>query len=265
MDTCFVEIPQNQETHIATISTPAYRVRYAFARSAESRAADEKGQDSLCFQYNDEQVIFALCDGVSMSFMGDIAAAFLSKELVRWLSGLNVIELDELSFQQQLIEHLAQLVEPGSEIVNEYQLPDGLPAMFLSVLDEKRSLGSESMFICGVLNTQLNRLTLGWLGDSRLRLWLETKKQYQQEFQKALNTHDRWSTKRGCLGRPTTFISDFDQIDRVVAYSDGFALLDGKMDSPYSNEALHKLLEVVGKMPNSDDCSFFEFTRLRQD
>ncbi|PJF34425.1 MAG: hypothetical protein CUN49_15725, partial [Candidatus Thermofonsia Clade 1 bacterium] len=80
-------ITLNQET-----DTPARRERigkvmltYLYDRSRDSQQAGARGQDFIAFCGNEKRLAFAICDGVSQSFYGDLAARFLGEKLVAWL------------------------------------------------------------------------------------------------------------------------------------------------------------------------------------
>jgi hypothetical protein len=251
-------LPQGMETQFTSLAAPCCEIRYAYARSGETQEAQEKGQDALCFRTSPDEVYFALCDGVSMSFMGDLAASFLSQELVRWLADLDLSRLKGSSFSDQLTCFLTDLTSPGTRMVSAYVLPPDLLGVIRSVLEEKRAMGSESMFVCGKLDFQAEKAALAWMGDSRLRLWRKSREQTTQEFGKTFITRERWSSRRGCLGPVHAWQSDFKHFTRLAAYSDGLSILDGKMDGPYAVSTLNELLQAVSQMPNSDDCSYFE-------
>jgi hypothetical protein len=47
-------------------------------------------------------------------------------------------------------------------------------------------------------------------------------------------------------------------VERLAVYSDGLAVLDGKMNTPLEDAHLNKIIQTVGESPTSDDISFFE-------
>lgn len=251
-------LKQESDTFIQRLAFPGYLLRYAAARSGESRSVDETGQDALCFAVDERFIFFALCDGVGMSFMGNLAARCLSQKMVEWLVGQHQNLEHNLDIQAECTQFLQRLTELGSRIVANHRLPDDLPQMILSVLEDKRKIGSESMFVSGILDLQTREMCLFWMGDSRLRIWQEKTDQTSAFFGSTFQTQERWSTQKGPIGQVHTWQGSLDGISRVTAYSDGLAILDGKMNGPYADNTLNEIFTAVGSMPNSDDISFFE-------
>lgn len=253
-----VFLKQDSDTFLQRLIFPGYLLRYASARSGESRSMEETGQDALCFAVDERFISFALCDGVGMSFMGNLAARCLSQKMVEWLVGQQLNLGHNPDLQAECTQFLQRLTEPGSRIVANHRLPDGLPQLILSVLEEKRKNGSESMFVSGVLDLQEKIVSLLWMGDSRLRIWQEKTDQTGAILGSTFQTQERWSTLKGPVGQVHTWQGSLDGISRVAAYSDGLAILDGKMNGPYADKTLNEIFTAVGSMPNSDDISFFE-------
>lgn len=243
-----------------------FSLRYAYARSFDTRAADDPGQDYLTFRYNDQAVLFALCDGVSQSFYGDLAALYLGDALLNWLGNSLGLTLDAPTLASSLTSLLHDLTGPATEVVERHSLPESIPAMLRDVLEEKRALGSESTFICGRIDlpgTEIpqGRVVLAWMGDSRLRLW-RPDGELTKELGNTFKTEQRWSSRRGPVGGdPHFFVGPLTQeghrIDRLVAYSDGLSSLDRHGPS-LPNLALQDLIDQSGQAATSDDISFLE-------
>jgi hypothetical protein len=235
------------------------QLRYAFARSAECRMAHEKSQDSLSIVYGKDFLCFALCDGVSMSFMGDLASTFLCQQLTQWLPEYIFFQNKRNDLKAGLELFLTGLVVPATAIVNDHALPNELSPIFRSVLEEKRALGSESMYICGLFDYQRDCIHLAWMGDSRLRLWPPSYFHSNPAFINSFQTHERWSSHRGPVGQVHTWQPMLSSFNRLAVYSDGLAILDNKMNAPYEDAALNEIIHSVGETPTSDDISFLEF------
>jgi hypothetical protein len=240
--------------------------RYAYARSADSRAADETGQDYLTFSESGTWFAFALCDGVSQSFFGDIAARVLGDGLLKWLEGLPSAELVRPG--EALVGFLGELTRRATEWVQEYPIPEEISPMLQEVLEEKRALGSEATFLCGRIDLPgaglpEGRLLLAWMGDSRLRFWGPAGER-SAELGDTFHTDQRWSTRRGPVnGRPHLFVAPLAsggrqlEVVRVLAYSDGLAALDEHHEAP-TNVALRELIATAAESATSDDISLLE-------
>ncbi len=248
-------------------SGPGYSYRYAYARSADSRAADETGQDYLTFSEGPAWFAFALSDGVSQSFFGDIAARILGDSLLRWLEGAPATE-DDFRLGELLLDYLGRLTEGATRWVQQYPIPDGISPMLREVLEQKREMGSEATFVCGRIDLPgpalpQGRLLLAWMGDSRLRFWGPGGER-SAELGDTFHTDQRWSTSRGAVnGRPHLFTQPLVRADgqpgvtRLLAYSDGLSLLDGRQD-PLTDIGLQDLVATAGESPTSDDISILE-------
>lgn len=255
-----IAIDPTKETSVQFIKRPFFNYRYAYARSADSQSSNDTGQDYLTFFEDQHTIIFALCDGVSQSFFGDLAARFLGQALVKWLGSTAPSTADD--FCSALDQHLANLTQAASQHVSKFVIPDDIPPMLQDVLEEKRVFGSESTFVCGRIDFPKDslpngRLMLAWMGDSRLRLWGNGQER-SQVLGNTFHTDQRWSTRRGPVGgRPNCFVSSLSGVNRIAAYSDGLTVLDSYQTLP-DNNAVNKVITDSQNQPQSDDIAFLE-------
>lgn len=252
---------QRQKTPIIELIGKKYSFRYGYERSADSLLSDTEGQDYIAINYDDTHIAFALCDGVSQSFFGDIASRFLGSALVDWLwANGGLIVSDISNFEKLLGEFLDQQTEKACRQVQQFQLPTGLAVMLPEVLEKKRALGSETTFVAGYIDFFSHRILLAWMGDSRIRLW-QSNKELSSTFLGIENfqTKERWSTNRGRIGKLHTAILSTKQIDRCLFYSDGLAKLDRKAEKHIpGSRTLEQLIEDSRHFPGSDDISYLE-------
>jgi hypothetical protein len=247
-------IPTKQETPTTSVQRATYGYRYAYARSLECKGIGDTGQDYLVISESETRLSFALCDGVSQSFYGDLAARFLGEALVDWLL-ISPVDLSSSELAMAITQYLNLLKGPAGDHVIEFRLPEKLAPMLQNALDKKRAIGSESTFIAGLIDIAANVIVLVWMGDSRLRIWghgIELTSKFENTF----NKQERWSTSKGPVGRVHSFIISLNQITHFIVYSDGFEKLDQKFTFGIpSNHAIDKQIEEAGE----DDISFFEF------
>jgi len=259
-----LHIAQHSETPVTAVRRSALSYRYAYARAAETREAGDTGQDYLTIIDGETSLIFALCDGVSQSFFGDLAARFLGDSLAQWLRE----DVDDIAsadkLQQNLTAYLASLTTDATRAVETLALPENIPAIFRDVLEEKRAIGSQSTFVCGRIDLPdarfaSGRLLLAWLGDSKLRLWRDDG--VEVELGDTFRTEERWSTSRGVLGSVHVLASRLQRdgvaIERLMAYSDGLLALD-RESSVEADGAIRSLIEAAGRSLKSDDVSYLE-------
>lgn len=257
-----IQLSQAEEYAPYDVAGKRFSYRLAYARAAETQVADNIGQDYLTLCESEEVFTFVLCDGVSQSFYGDLAAKYLGDALLLWLQELPDTLTDAESFQATLHDALYALTATGTELVQQVALPSNLPDILREVLEEKRGLGSETMFACGRLDLPRTefpqgRVLLAWMGDARLRVWYgKHELQLPGEFE----TKQRWSTRRGPVASvPHVYAAPVyhneTAITHLMAYSDGLTALD-TWDSLPSSEELGALIVQAQASPVSDDISF---------
>lgn len=254
-DEIWLRIPQDRETPVQSVKRAWFGYRYAFNRSADSRASGDPGQDFLLICENEQRLVFALCDGVSQSFYGDLGARLLGEALVHWLWTQTPSSPETLA--QDITSYLNSLVPSASQEVEKQPIPDHLPPMVRQVLEQKRALGSESTFVAGLFDFQRGALWLAWMGDSRLRLW-GREGEITAQLGDTFRTQERWSTRRGCLGKVHTFQLPLSKLHYLIVYSDGLARLDTLMRRHFRDQSINALIEDALLRPDSDDISFFE-------
>ncbi|GAA4722632.1 hypothetical protein [Brevibacillus fulvus] len=262
----YVKVRQDEETPLQRLKGPFYG-RFAYARAAETKALGDKGQDYLTFAQTADSFIFAICDGVSLSFYGDLAARFLGDTLLDWLSS-PVLEriVDQQKLRKNLYEHLQKLTVPASHFIRSYNLPPTVTGLLRDVLEEKRERGSESTFICGRVDLPSKkfaegRIILAWHGDSRLRIW-EGERERTAMLGSTFLTSQRWSTHRGPIGgMPSLFVAGLQPaaISRLLVYTDGLAQLDDRTGPPDDRE-LQRLIDAAGQQTYSDDIALLELS-----
>lgn len=256
---------QKTETPITSVYQERFTFRYGYARAGETQQADDIGQDYLAFHVENKSFQFVLCDGVSLSFYGNIAAQFLATKLLTWLRSVSVEEArDERTMAVALNAYLDGLVEEATEIVDAYRLPRALSPLLRDVLEEKRKNGSEAMFVCGRVDivddwSKQANVFLACSGDMRVRLWDGIQEiscfPYDEE-----DRHQRWSTKNGLVSGDikTASSSGMGQpFNRMFVYSDGFAAIDSLRSIP-KTERLQNLMVESFSSPTSDDISFLD-------
>lgn len=228
---------------------------HAFIRAFETRSYGDPSQDYLIYRLNGEQLTFAVCDGVGMSFQGGFAARFLGERLHEWLCGHPSPFGLSLG---QLERDLLEWTKDATRLTRELPLPPDTVPMLRSVLEEKRASGSEAMFACGSLmfprQGRAGRLSLFWSGDIRVRLWREGQELVLQG-DPTYQTNQRWSTLRGAIGgSPMELHLTWEEQDslRLLVYTDGGSNLDAGLSLPDLAHMQHVLQEAAAE-PSSDD------------
>lgn len=261
------DIPQVIETPLTEGSNSTFEWRYLYSRSAEALALGDTGQDFLTFFCNDQTVIFALCDGVSQSFFGDLAAKILGDALVNWLSQGFEMPADTISLKLALIELLNGLTQEATRVVESKEIQPDSPVMLTEVLEKKRLHGSETTFVCGRIeltgpSLAEGEVILAWMGDTRLRLW-DGNKERTADLGDAFHTSERWSSRTGPVGGEPHLLcfpinkAELNYICRLAVYSDGLASLDTFSELPEDGQII-KLTQQAYQSAISDDISFLD-------
>ena len=236
---------------------------YGYSRSAESRAADDRGQDYLTFQEDGGSIIFVLCDGISMSYYGDFAARFLGNCLLDWLNSLPEGIQNEESLQQQLDQLLRERAVRATERLKYHQIPPHIRGIHREVLASKKELGSSAIYGCGRIDFPgerypEGRIVLAWQGDIRLRLWAE-QKECTAKLGDRFHTSHQWNSKSGPVGgMPHVHCESLcGEGDRgaVLLYSDGLKGIDSW--NVIAGSQLSQAMTNEARNPSSDDMSVF--------
>ncbi|RLC70112.1 MAG: hypothetical protein DRI81_19545, partial [Chloroflexi bacterium] len=263
-----LQVPQDRETGVQEIVAGSFRLRYLYARSSDCRQSDDPGQDYVALRQDGRRLAFALCDGVSQSFYGDLAARLLGDALVEWLwDRLPPGEFRREPIRQALHGYLTDLTDEATRQVRRIPIPADAPPLLRDALEQKRAIGSESTFVCGTVempgpNLPHGRVVLAWLGDAELQLWGKERDRTGELGAEWIEAR-RWSTKVGPKGGTIgVFVGRLEDVRRVLAYSDGIASLRERLGRGIDDSELAREVERLGEMPTSDDVSFLEIEVL---
>lgn len=251
-------ITLNQET-----DTPARReyfggmaLTYLYDRSRDSQQAGGRGQDFIAFCGTETRLAFTVCDGVSQSFYGDLAARFLGEKLTAWLADLPFPH-DPEAFRATLSAQLSALQPAAAELVAAHPIRPDLPPMLRDALARKRENGSETMFIAALIDLTTSQFVACWMGDLRLRLFDANGAELPLPAA-VWETRQRWSSRLGAKnGDPQVLVQPLAGVARLTAYSDGFGSR-ADMLKRFTLESLNALADELLSLPASDDLSLLD-------
>ena len=264
-DVGIVSLPQDSETTLRTITNTEITYRFAYARAKDCQVFGDNGQDYLTLNYHSDALIFALCDGVSQSYYGEIAARYLGDTLCDCLAHRIPAGYDPEMIRTALTAALQEAVPAAKELVDSHKIPVDIPEMLRSVLAEKKKIGSESTFVCGRIdlsgkNYPAGRVILAWLGDSRLRIWDSTQ-EVTDRLKGEFDTRQRWSSRQGTIGSHVHVyaakLGGSEGVRRLLAYTDGLNSLD-QLTKLSPDHKIQDLVNQAGNLPTSDDIAFLE-------
>jgi DNA-directed RNA polymerase specialized sigma24 family protein len=234
----------------------SFHVRTAFHPSRECQQHGQPAQDYLTYAASRSAIWWAVADGVSGSFCGDIAARVAADAVVAWLSGVSLAAADGRVLDAELCRVLAGAVSEGGGAVGAAQLPAGLHPVLRASLERLRAAGSESMIACGRIERETadpDRLSffVASLGDMRTR-WQRDG----EAGELARRTEDRWSSRLGIVGHPSCLLVAGASRLHLMAYSDGLAAIDDRGE--LTTAELEDRIEAARAAPTSDDLCLFE-------
>ncbi|WP_138755911.1 hypothetical protein [Paenibacillus sinopodophylli] len=246
------------------VNRGTWSYQYGYSRSAEAIASGDVGQDYVTLAEEQNHIAFALCDGISMSYFGDLAARFLGDRLRDWISTLNQGSLNARDLSNQLHGHLREWADKADSQLKDHQIPDGVKGMLRDVLLAKKKLGSATVYACGRIDMPSvafpqGRIILAWQGDTRIRMWADQQEQ-KGYFGDRFHTREQWNTVNGPVGgMPHIYMNHLlhgDNEGRLLIYSDGLQIIDHSDD--VSIEAISSVMKKEAVNPSSDDMSVFQ-------
>lgn len=251
-----VIFPQRADTAARQITLPGAVLTALYDRSRDSRKAATAGQDFIAFTATAGRIAFCVCDGVSQSFYGDLAARYLGENLAAWLAELPP-PADPAAFSAALESALAGWLPEAAEIVAHHPISANVLPMVRDALEKKRAIGSETMFVAGLIDLTGGHLYACWMGDMRLLLW-DSANQPVEVPGAAWETRERWSMLHGPRnGAPRVTVIPLTEIARITAHSDGIGPM-GFVLREISPDVLDGMARELAEMPASDDISVLD-------
>lgn len=237
----------------------SFLCRYAAVLSPEARAYGERCQDYLTVAAADGAVRFAVCDGVGLSYRGDLAARLLGDGLLAWLAKRPPLDAAEnaAALAADFRKHLDRLAEEASLRVKRSRIPKNAPELLREVLQENKRQGSEAMFVCGLWETKGQAMVFG-MGDIRIRGWRDEGEDFMLL---PTATEARWSTSRGLVGgMPQLWMGKAEEISGLAVYTDGLKSLDAER-LPLAEANLREHLEAARNRAGGDDAALLILER----
>jgi hypothetical protein len=260
------QIEQELEVPVTKIQDGPFLLRYAYARSRDSRSNNEKGQDYITWRVDSEKLVFALCDGVSKSFLGEVGARILGNMLVGWLWEVGIDEHQTKDDKpQQLKSFLNSKVESAGNIFEQVNLRNINNEFVKDALNTRRiQTGSQSNFVCGVIEMPgekygAGNIELFWLGDAKLKIFNNID-DLTHLLQAKWNSKAGWSSKDGVVGKIQHYQGRLEDIDSIIAYSDGLDQISGILSPNLHSVDLDRTILEQNETPKSDDISFLEIS-----
>lgn len=251
----WIEPDPNRRQPLKRLNLGPAVVRFVLDRSSDSASRSEPTQDCVVLGYDRTGLCFAVTDGVGSSFVGELAARILAHGVARWLFELPE-DMDERTFSPRLTDYLKLLAKDADKLVAAFPIPADRPPLVTDVLKEQRAYGSEAMLVCGRIewpNDGRARVWLAWLGDAYM--WIQPRKGEAQRLRG--RTSDRWSSSRGPRGDVRSMIMPTEEVDRIIACSDGL-LPELNAAIELADSALDARLLRLARTSASDDIAYLD-------
>src|SRR5918911_5032204 len=136
-------------------------ITVGYRRCPDFDAINQPGQDFVTVRVDENYVAGVVSDGVSRSFYGDIAAKHVSE----WLSEALWENREHPLNQHQMSDILVGIEKQVALIVSEVSIPTHLPDIQRTVLEDRRSKGSQTVFAAFILDIKRSKLRLYQVGD----------------------------------------------------------------------------------------------------
>ncbi len=254
-------VPQTIETSVTFESVPNAYIRFAYARSSDSMNSRVEGQDYLCFQHNDQRLVFVVCDGVGSSFCGNLAARILGDALLEWLWALDIGYIGgAAALSEAATSQLNRIQKHAQHEVAEYEIPNGISGLVRQALEAQRAYGSEAIFAAARIDYPGPMFADGlisvmWMGDTQIHVLGEGGGHF--DLGGVFDNANRWSSAQGVKGRMSAWMRELDSVGRVVAFTDGLSAHAVSL-SEFGDSKLDQEIHAGSRLATSDDVAFID-------
>ena len=260
-----LELDQSSETPLTEIHRGPFKLRYAYARSKECQEAGENGQDYLVWRVEPFRAVFALCDGVGQSFLGGIASQVVGEALIEWLWKIPPRNEPDISNPKKIEKALRDFLDSkrakATQLVDEVEIDSVYGEFVRDALESRKNRrGTQSNFVCGIIDIPSEefpegRVLLFWLGDAKLQIWRQNTNE-TSKLRATWEKQEAWSSQVGVSGEIHFFGGTVNDVDCVIAHSDGVDPIRQSLSPKIIAEDLGKGLSQLG----GDDVSFLEIS-----
>lgn len=261
------ELEQSYETPVTQFCRGPFKIRCAYARSRDCQEIGERGQDYLAWRAESYRAVFALCDGVGQSFFGGIGAQLIGEVIIDWLWKIDTENKNNTSIQ--LAQGLYNLLDAqkfsATKLIDEKDIKTVDSEIIRDALDSRRKRkGTQTNFVCGLIDPPNQyfpegRILLFWLGDAKLQIWLGTTNN-SAKLNAVWSSKEGWSSKFGIAGEIHHFQGSLQDLNCIIAHSDGLDPLSSKLAPGLASGEIDKGINGLRDLPSSDDVSFLEIS-----
>jgi hypothetical protein len=210
------------------------------------------GQDFVLVRAEGNRLVFTVCDGVSQSFLGDLAAQFLGIRLAEFLwcdrprttsKGAAVAEMGR--FLESLLPDAARMVDDAERSLK-------VQGILRETLSSLKSYGTETVFAAGLVDLGRNELEVWQLGNVAL---LTGSSRRPILLGDTPDDGNRWSSTQGVRGQLAFYQERLPE--RLLAYTDGATLIAKELWEGPADRSEFQDLATGAQEKTDDDLAFF--------
>ena len=254
--------PQSYTEYISqhTVDNPLRRqllpdaeLLLAYARASESVNYEEKNQDAYAVRVKPQRGVVVVADGVGQSFHGEIASSWVVQALTDELWKSELTDLRLLS--TAVTSRLQAITSDVTHILESINL-EQYPVMFRDALQQKRALGSESVFCAAAYDRSTDSAVFCWLGDCRVQVYDHEQRRVELPPEDFVSL-ERWSSVRRLVGDIRFVRIALSRVRTFSLYSDGLSELDSAaLGQPNVIDIVREAIQNNAISPRSDDSTF---------
>lgn len=229
----FIKLPENAQEVFLSLG---------YRRCCDFDEGDKPGQDFAILRSDEEHVVGVVADGVSQSFYGNIAAKKVGQRLLDFL-WQNRCAPPSKNHTQQILSELEKRTKLD---IDKFSLPEDIEGVIRDVLEEKREIGSQTVFAAFLLDVKNRFVWLYQVGDV---IALVEKQNGEKEVIESV-PDGRWSS--GGKSDLKLKLTNANNIKSIIIKSDGATDWGETLD----REEISKFQSIAKHLAVKDDVSY---------
>lgn len=236
---------ETEETQFDEVANASGRTAIGYRRSRDFDPENQPGQDAVAARVDESYAVGCIADGVSQSFYGNLAAAFLVDSLLSYLW----LERDSPPPGDDLAKVLATFSTELAPVVAATPLSPTIPEMVRVALEQARAKGSQAVFAAYVLNLRSRSVKVYLVGD--IGVLLKAERQPIEDV--VAEKQGRW----GSAGTGHLLLKEvtFSNVEAILLKSDGASAAWGR-DVAEAFPSAASFRAMIADHGHEDDVSF---------
>ena len=253
------DFTQDRAREVALSVGEGVQLSYFQSKSLDGIEMSKHNEDGLGWLVDPEGLYaFVVCDGVSRSFAGHLAADYITRvlriKLFEWVRAGEAFQL------QDVMDELNGWKNAVQEMVERHPLPVDVDPMTMEIIRERLRKGSQAVFFAACIDRRPNveqRSLFVWMGNTKGQVF-DPEGRHLLDLDLMKDDSIRWSSLEGCRGEPLVGMIPTEKVSLLVIWSDGIdeaaeVLRDLRLRNSEAKDA-----ELIARMESqtfSDDAS----------